>query len=67
MFENINTFDFTKKQYLWKEVRVVLFTITATKISPGYGITCAIPCSEKRDRNHPIVSIYSIPVEKIYI
>ena len=41
---------------------VALFKISATR--KNYGIICAIPCSEKLDRNHLIMSIYAVPVEK---
>lgn len=30
----------------------------------NYGITCDIPCPEKRDRTHPIMSIYPVPFWK---
>ena len=42
--------------------RIALFTIFTSR--KNYGITCAIACLEKRNRNHLIMSIYPIPVEK---
>ena len=44
---------------------VVFFTIFTSR--KNYRITCAIPCSEKRDRTHPITSLYPVLVEKICI
>ena len=45
--------------------RLVLFTISTSRKS--FWITCSIPHSGRRDRNHPITSTYPVPVGEIYM
>ena len=43
---------------------MVLFIIITNR--KGFGITCSIPRSGMRDRNHRVTHMYPVPVEKIY-